>query len=183
MTAPDPSPVPGLSVAELLPGDHEVIQQLLTAPATERPALHDRPDLAVAVARADVVPTLVSWFTPEPGRGVFGWVDDEALSGPVGSDAVCITWSFAGTYREVRRRADGDVVDVAFGENKSLAGFQALGQPVEVHGVTFVELTASATEYEPALRLRRYVDWAGVYTQLGLTLGWRPAHEVAGRGG
>ena len=67
---------------------------------------------------------------------------------------VAVEWAFAG----VHSRADFN-------------GLRASGRNVDVRGITLFQ----AVDVEGGQRLgfRRYVDWARVFAQLGLTLSWR----------
>jgi hypothetical protein len=120
-------------------------------------ALRDRPvDLldalradgafARAFAHADAVVHLREWFSPAGG-----WSVNEERSGVAGPGGVVVEWRYEGTHDR----------DGAFN------GLMATGRPVVVRGVTMVGLDAGG------VKLHRYVDWAGLYAQLGLTLNWR----------
>jgi hypothetical protein len=109
-------------------------------------ALRGDPDFAVAFARADCVVYLRKWFTP---RG--GWAANAQSSGAAGPSGVGVEWSFEGVH-------DGD---------GAFNGLSPTGRPVVVRGVTLVGVEAGK------VKLRRYVDWAGLFAQLGLTLNWR----------
>ena len=54
-------------------------------------------------------------------------------------------------------------------------GFLGLGVPdtaLAVHGVSLLDLRGEEPQFQ------RYIDWMGVYTQLGLSLSWRQPIEV-----
>jgi hypothetical protein len=109
-------------------------------------ALRQEAAFANAFARADCVTYLRKWFTPTDG-----WKTVEERSGASGGAGVAVEWSFEG-------RHDGD---------GTFNGLSPTGRPVHVKGVTMIGLEGSK------LKLRRYVDWAGLFAQLGLTLNWR----------
>ena len=77
----------------------------------------------------------------------------------------------------------GDPVDVAAFDGRTWTGVHR-GPPGEPslgfndtapsgRDVVVAGLTIMSVDDDGALRVRRYVDWAGVFTQLGLTLNWR----------
>jgi hypothetical protein len=52
-------------------------------------------------------------------------------------------------------------------------GIRATDRPVVVRGFTILSIE------EERLKVRRYVDWVGLYGQLGLTFNWRvPVENV-----
>jgi hypothetical protein len=102
----------------------------------------------VAIVRADVVPRLQRWFTPTTGDG---WQHEPARSGAIGDASVGVEWSYQGKH-------DKDRV---------FNGVRATGAQVVVRGFTLVGAE------DGALRLRRYIDWAGLFGQLGLSVNWR----------
>jgi hypothetical protein len=109
-------------------------------------ALRQEAAFAHAFARADCVTYLRKWFTPTNG-----WKTVEERSGASGGAGVAVEWVFDG-------RHDGD---------GTFNGLPPTARPVSVKGVTMIGLEGSK------LKLRRYVDWAGLFAQLGLTLNWR----------
>jgi hypothetical protein len=118
-------------------------------------ALRERPAFAIAFARADTVTYLRRWFTPTGG-----WDAVERHSGPAGPAGVVVEWRFSGVHDH----------DGAFN------GLPPTGHPVVVRGMTMIGTRAerpSGGERTQRLDLHRYVDWAGLYAQLGLTLNWR----------
>jgi hypothetical protein len=131
--------------------------ELAEQPAELLGALRGDAAFAGAFARADCVTYLRKWFTPAEG-----WKAVEARSGAAGGAGVAVEWTFDG-------RHDGD---------GTFNGLSPTGRPVRVRGVTMIGLEGAK------LKLCRYVDWAGLFAQLGLTLNWRvpvPASPVAGR--
>jgi hypothetical protein len=149
------------------------LTQLMEQPDDHIGALLGDPDLQVAIARADVVPRLLGWFTPDTpdehgGRDRWGWSYAPERSGTIGASAV-VEWSFAGTYTE-----DGNGGDPPTGT--LFNGVLRLDQPAELHGVTFMGVEGGE------FRLRRYIDWIGFYAQLGLTVNWRtPSRSTRAR--
>ena len=104
-------------------------------------------DRAVALAREDV------------DAGVGRWLPATAdlemdLSGPVGDSAfIAVRWVHRGTNT---------------GADDPFLGLAPTGDLVEVHGVTLVEDRGDA---EPVFH--RFVDWVGVFDQLGMAVGGR----------
>jgi hypothetical protein len=103
-------------------------------------------DNAEEVARADIVPHLRAWFTPTDG-----WKASE-YGGPLGPDGAGVEWQWQGIH-------DRDHV---------FNGLLATGADVVVRGYSVMSLDPKG-----AVKVRRYIDWAGLFTQLGLTLNWR----------
>jgi hypothetical protein len=101
---------------------------------------------ALAVARADCITYLRQWFTRTDG-----WKTVDERSGAAGAAGVAVEWTYSGVH-------DGAAMF------NSLA---PTGRPVIVRGVTMAGVEKGR------LKLCRYVDWAGVFAQLGLTLNWR----------
>jgi hypothetical protein len=159
----------------LSPADQERLARLVQEPAAHVDDLRGDPAFQAAVARADVLPRLLGWFTALPGRGTDGWVHDPDRSGPLGPASVAVEWSFAGTYPETRFDRQGDVLGEA--ANTRFNGVRGVGQQVEVHGISLLGVE------DGVFRVRRYIDWAGVYAQLGLSLTWRTPHGAARRRG
>lgn len=97
--------------------------------------------------RADTLPFLQTWFTEvEPG-----WQMDVDRSGALGAQSVGIEWSFHGVHD----------TDGAFN------GLAASMREVDVRGFSIIGMERDR------LQVRRYVDWAGLFAQLHLTLNWR----------
>ena len=115
--------------------------------------LRNDDELLVAVARADTRPHLVHWFS-ELGVERVAWTHDPERTGPIGPLAAGVEWIWTG-------RHDDDGLDGAFN------GIAPSGRDVTVRGVTLMGVE------DDQFKLRRYVDWAGVFAQLGLTLNWR----------
>ena len=125
-------------------------------------AILENGELREALARADTSPLLRSWFTPrDEGEG--GWVADGQRSGAIGKSAAGTEWSFLGVHDQ----------------NETFNGIRATGREVEVRGYTLMSIE-STDEGESRVQLRRYVDWVGLYGQLGLSVNWRVPlpHEV-----
>jgi hypothetical protein len=120
--------------------------QLRSQPRALVDELRKDPEFAVAVARADTVVHLRGWFTPRKG-----WQVIPQRSGPLAGAALGIEWSYEGVH------------DTDGGFN----GLPPTGRPVVVRGFTLIDAAGDK------LALRRYVDWAGVFSQVGLSLNWR----------
>jgi hypothetical protein len=106
-----------------------------------------------ALVRADTLPLLTTWFTGSAD----GWRADTERSGRLGEAAAGTEWSFDGLHE-----AD-DVFN----------GIRATGRSVVVRGFTILSIE------EELFKVRRYVDWAGLYGQLGLAVNWRvPVENV-----
>jgi hypothetical protein len=147
-------------LAELLDDDQmDRLTRLMEEPEGHIDALRADIDLQAAIARADIVPRLRTWFSPDDRRATWGWAHDPERSGAVGPAAAVVEWTFWGAYPAAGSTAPRP--------NTAFNGVLALGQPLELHGVTFMGIEAGA------FRLRRYVDWAGLYEQLGLSVNWR----------
>jgi hypothetical protein len=121
-------------------------RELAARPPDLLAALRGDPAFAVAFARADTITHLRRWFTPRRG-----WQADKERSGPAGPVGVGVEWVFDGVH-------DG---------HATFNGLPATGRPVVVRGVTMAGVE------EGRFKLRRYVDWAGLFAQLGLSLNWR----------
>ena len=109
-----------------------------------------------AIARADTRPWFIRWFTPVLEGP--DWEPDVDRSGSLGlgpraavDRSVAVTWRFQGVHD----------VDGAFLE------LPATGRSVTIRGVSMLGVE------DDTFLIRRYIDWAGLYTQLGLTLNWR----------
>ena len=122
--------------------------ELRKTPVQLLDALRKEPDFRVAATRADCLPRLRTWFTPTGGAP---WNHEPERSGPLGEQSVTTEWHFEGVHD----------VDKAFN------GLPPTGRPVVVRGVTHFSAE------DAKLVVRRYVDWAGLYGQLGLSLNWR----------
>jgi hypothetical protein len=107
-------------------------------------------DFGLRLVEADTVMVLGQWFTASEGA----WVADRDRSGPLGENAFGVAWEYRGVH------------DVPFAFN----GLPASGLEVTVRGFTVV---GPPTDEARLHALRHYVDWAGLYAQLGLTLNWR----------
>jgi hypothetical protein len=130
--------------------------RLVSQPEAEMPTVRSNLDFLVAIVRADIAPRLREWFRPldtgEDGVALDrGWRHHPERTGPIGPEAAGVEWSFEGHH----------VRDLAFN------GTHATGWKVTVRGVSLVGVEDSK------FQIRRYVDWAGLYAQLGLTMNWR----------
>jgi hypothetical protein len=118
--------------------------------------------LQFALARADTRPHLILWFSEHGVSRSAGWVPDPVRSGPIGDGAVGTEWSWTGVHDRVpEATAPGS------GPEPSFNSTAPSGREVVVRGFTLMSVD------DDQLTVRRYVDWAGVFTQLGLTLNWR----------
>jgi hypothetical protein len=109
-------------------------------------ALRDDTAFALAVARADCITYLRKWFTRTDG-----WQTVDERCGATGAAGVAVEWTYRGVH-------DGEA---------DFNGLSPTGRPVMVRGVTVTGIEKGR------LKLHRYVDWAGVFAQLGLSLNWR----------
>lgn len=118
-------------------------------------ALREDTELLVALARADTRPTLVTWFSEQLVTGnETGWTHDPERSGAVGEAAAGVEWSWHGVHDDTGKA----------GAFNSTTGSD---RRVTVHGFTLMGVEADE------FLVRRYVDWAGVFAQLGFSLNWR----------
>jgi hypothetical protein len=125
----------------------EQFRRLSQSPEQLMEALREDQQFAIAFCRADTVGHLRTWFTP---RGA-AWAARPGRSGPAGPEGIGVEWRYEGVH-------DRDGV---------FNGIPATGRSLDVRGYTIGALE------EGRVRVWRYVDWAGVFTQLGLTLNWR----------
>jgi hypothetical protein len=122
--------------------------------------LREDTEFLVALARADTRPQLASWFTERRIEGqASGWSYDRERTGALGRNAVGVEWSWTG----VHDNQQGDFNTIA-----------ASGKEVTVRGVTLMGVENGR------FRARRYMDWAGLFAQLGLALNWRTPITDAG---
>jgi hypothetical protein len=103
-------------------------------------------ELGMAIVRADAVPRFRTWFS-ETGE----FLTPAERSGPLGPGSVAVEWEFNGVHDK----------DGAFN------GLAASGRAVTARGFTILSADGGR------LQVRRYIDWVGLYAQLGLTLNWR----------
>ena len=107
---------------------------------------------AVGLVRDDVALGVGRWLPALPGEeleiGVAGTVD-----GPSGTPFTTVQWVHRGRNE---------------GPRDPFIGLAPTGAEVEVHGVTLVEDRGGD---EPLFH--RYVDWVGVFDQLGLAVSGR----------
>jgi hypothetical protein len=101
------------------------------------------------VVEADSVAQLSRWFT-----AAGGWRAEEDRWGLLGENAFGVAWQWDGIH------------DVPFAFN----GLPASDRPVTVLGFTLMGPDPLGSG---RVLIRRYVDWAGVFGQLGLPLNWR----------
>jgi len=135
-------------------GEHrEKFEQLRREPKKLLVALRSDIEFQIAVTKADTRPFLRRWFAERDG----GWVCNLEGTGPVGPASVGSEWSFAGAH----------TVDGAFN------GLAASGKDVVVRGYTIMSAEPVDKGDGTDFKVRRYVDWAGLYGQLGLSINWR----------
>jgi len=103
--------------------------------------------LLVAFAQADTVAGMEAWFG---SRAEGRWEHADERSGAIG-EAAGVEWTYFGIHNR----------DLAFN------GLPATGREVEVHGFTLFGAEGGS------LSVRRHIDWAGLFAQLGLALNWR----------
>lgn len=121
-------------------------EELWAVPGDLVGVLREQLEFAVAVARADTRPYLATWFE-ETGEG---WRAETQRSGPLGPASVAVDWEFEGVHSK-----------------DAFNGLAASGRPVVVRGLSIFGVD------EERFTVRRHVDWAGLFAQLGLTLSWR----------
>jgi hypothetical protein len=114
--------------------------------------LRDDEELATNLARIDVIHYLEQWFEPVGSA----WQRSGSFIGRSADGPLATEWTFEGRH-----------------VNESFNGIRATGQYVTVRGVTIAEPDPHPTVGTPGVRVKRYVDWAGLFAQLGLTLNWR----------
>ena len=114
--------------------------------------LRSDPEFLAAVVKADTRPHLLRWFG-DMGveRADPPWVPEVDRMGPLGANAAAVEWTWVGRH----------VVDATFNNTT------ASGRDVTVHGFSVISIE------NDRVQARHYIDWAGVYAQLGLTLNWR----------
>lgn len=134
---------------ELSPEQLRLFQAQRGDPRALVTSLREDREFQLALARADTRPYLLSWFSETEG-----WLADEERSGPIGEQAVGTEWSWTGVHDDT-------------GPAGAFNGIAASGRPVTVSGFTL--MSAEGDRFT----VRRYVDWAGLFAQLGLTLNWR----------
>jgi hypothetical protein len=139
-------------------------QRVLGSQLEEFQSVRERPEAlrawlsvdanARALCRADVEPHFEEWFTP-----VGGWKAQPAflmppdLKGAAPSPAVtAIEWQWHGRH------------DKSYAFNNTLA----TGTEVTVRGCTVMSFNEKGV-----LKVRRYIDWAGLLTQIGISVNWR----------
>lgn len=150
------SPIPADDA--FLPGEEPVRRVLVRLIAGHRSALEElshrrteADDLPywAAVARADAAPRLVMWFSPTSG-----WAYEPRQSGLIGEEGFFgVRWSFGGRH-----------------DKPGFNGLPPSGRTVDVRGFT---LFGPGGEDFQDFKFHRFVDWVGLYAQLGLTLNWR----------
>lgn len=140
---------------ELTPEQLRLFRVQRTDPRALVASLREDKELQLALARADTRPYLISWFSETEG-----WLADEERSGPIGEHSVGTEWFWRGVH------------DNAGGVG-AFNGITASGRPVTVTGFTLMSAD------EAGFSVRRYVDWVGLFAQLGLTLNWRVPVDAA----
>jgi hypothetical protein len=126
-------------------------------------ALRDRPQElqawlrvdanARALCRADVEPHFAEWFTPVSGwRAQPSFVIPTDRAGQASRASAAVEWEWHGRH------------DKNYTFNNTLA----TGTEVIVRGCTVM-----AFNEKDVLKVRRYIDWAGLFTQIGISVNWR----------
>jgi hypothetical protein len=150
-----------------LTGDaHDRYVMMRDDPVALVEALRFDVDLLVTIAEADTAPMLRQWFS-ELGihRDENGWQHVPGRTGPIGEFAAGVEWQWTGVHDDGGEPGGGDA-------ERSFNGIPPSGNVVTVHGFTLFGVELDDLGAQQA-RVRRYVDWAGVFAQLGLTLNWR----------
>jgi hypothetical protein len=136
------------------------LELLLEGPTALLQALRNERELLLAIAEADTAPNLRQWFSErEIVRAKGGWAHDPERTGPVGDVAAGVEWTWTGVHDEGTK-------------DRSFNNIAPSGQSVTVHGFTLFGVEKD-DRLADQLMVRRYIDWAGVFAQLGLTLNWR----------
>lgn len=108
-------------------------------------------DQAIELVRQDVAAGVGNWLPEVADLEV-------ALAGNVGDSAfVAVRWVHSGRNEKAPRGSDDPFV-----------GLARDGTGIEVHGVTLVEDCGAEVPL-----FHRFVDWVGVYDQLGVALSGR----------
>ena len=144
-------PLPDWGDTDLVPAVKDRLSSA-TDPSALLELLRGDVDLAIAVAEADTRPSLRTWFA---GQGIERaetepWRADSERTGPIGPSSVGVEWTWTGDHRD-----------------ETFNGIAPTGRAVVVRGFTLFSVE------DGGFAVRRYVDWAGVFAQLGLTLNWR----------
>ena len=122
--------------------------------------LRDDQEFGRALVWCDTADRLAPLFSESPGE----WSSENERSGPLGDESFGVAWIF---------RTVHDLAGV-------FNGLPATGREVTVRGFTIIAFDAESGK----VKVRRYVDWAAVFAQLGLTLNWRvPVPADAGQAG
>jgi hypothetical protein len=129
----------------------EIASQMQTGAADLIERVKIDRNLLDALAFADMLVSLEQWFSDRAPI----WEVDEQTSGPAGPSGVGVEWTYRGTHDHAG----------------TLNGLPATMREVEVHGYSV--FTAVETGDGSKLDVRRYIDWAGLYAQLGLVVNWR----------
>ena len=139
-------------------GDDRVAlhDRLADDPRALMDALRHDPELGAGLVRCDTLDGLAFWFSPEGD----GWSSEPDRSGPLGDAAFGVAWQFEGRHDKEPHPDDERFPLGATNRRVIVRGFTILVVDVDDAGLERV-------------RVRRYVDWAGLYGQLGLTLNWR----------
>lgn len=140
--------------AELTPEQLDRFEGTRDQPSELIAALREDVDFLVALARADTRPHLLEWFSERDIARATGWLHDPERTGPIGPNAAGVEWSWEGVHDD----------KASTGTFNSIT---ASGRAVTVRGFTLMGIEADQ------FMVRRYVDWAGLFAQLGLTLNWR----------
>ena len=124
------------------------LQELAEDPDECVAILREDPELRSRSARADVAPQLRGWFAPDYPGG--DWHVDPVTSASDAEPLVGVEWSYEGVHSE-----------------PTFDGLRATGRRVVVRGFSLFVVE------DGEFRVRRYIDWMGLYAQLGLSVNWR----------
>jgi hypothetical protein len=135
-------------------GDYRArFERLLDEPDQLIAELREDRGFHLAVVRADTMPVVRTWFAERDA----GFRVNLEHSGPVGPASVGTAWVYEGHHVE----------------DRAFNGMRATGKQIELRGYTIMSAAPGADGGRSKLQSRRYVDWAGLYGQLGLSIDWR----------
>lgn len=122
----------------------------------------DEPELRSAIAYADSVALLQIVGNERDD----GWLVDDERSGRIGAASVGVAWRYRAAHNW---EPDYDPTK----PNAELRSLAPTGRDLEAHGFSIFGVEGET------FQVSRYIDWAGLYAQLGLALNWRiPVNEV-----
>jgi hypothetical protein len=143
-----------------------IIDAIKGSPVNAREVLErmvGEPDLRSDIAYADSVAMLQIVGKERDGGG---WSVADERSGAIGVASVGVAWRFQATHDW---EPDYDPTK----PNVELRALPPTGRNLEAHGFSIF-----GVDHE-GFKVSRYVDWAGLYVQLGIGLNWRlPVDET-----